>query len=308
MPSDPFLHPSFLFLKVAPPPISVHPAFAPECLLAAKKYCSRFPMVTAGRPSQCPFTIFTAEHCIYCVWCLIFSPDEKTFAFISFPTISIYDSKTGHLISGPSWCSFQSSWKASSSSSTMIIVAAALLQSDWYMIMDLQLDIFNSDSGQISRCGGWCTGVWHAVWGDGCRCHPTLSWQAISGCREDVRIRSPTLVWREINLPLWTLWKDGDYRISVLNSGIQPLRTTTRQPCTGFARTSNHVVILLSLQVWRLTRFELERAFPLDIEIPRFSFIYLARWHFQIWRYPWNYDNVQVSSFPPYQSRASLPV
>ena len=49
-------------------PIFVYPAFAPECLLAAKKSCPRFLIVTADRPSQWPFTIFTTEHYILYVY------------------------------------------------------------------------------------------------------------------------------------------------------------------------------------------------------------------------------------------------
>ena len=60
--------------------------FAPEHSLVAKKFSSKFPntlTVTEGRPAQWPFTIFTAEYDKYYVKCLVFSPDEKTFACIS---------------------------------------------------------------------------------------------------------------------------------------------------------------------------------------------------------------------------------
>ena len=78
--------------------------FAPEHSLVAEKFSSRFPntlTVTEGRPAQWPFTLFTAEHDEDSVDCLAFSPDEKTFASISYRNVYIYDSETGHLISGP---------------------------------------------------------------------------------------------------------------------------------------------------------------------------------------------------------------
>jgi len=78
--------------------------FAPEHSLVAKKFSSRFPntlTVAEGRPAQWPFTIFTAEHDNCSVRYLVFSPDEKTFAFISDEKIYICESETGHLISGP---------------------------------------------------------------------------------------------------------------------------------------------------------------------------------------------------------------
>jgi len=77
--------------------------FAPEHSLVTQKFSSRFPntlTVTEGRPAQWPFTLFTAEH-EGSVVCLVFSPDEKTFACISFRNVYICDSETGHLISGP---------------------------------------------------------------------------------------------------------------------------------------------------------------------------------------------------------------
>ena len=77
--------------------------FAPEHSLVTQKFSSRFPntlTVTEGRPAQWPFTLFTAEH-EGSVKCLVFSPDEKTFAFISYNSVYICDSETGHLISGP---------------------------------------------------------------------------------------------------------------------------------------------------------------------------------------------------------------
>ena len=77
--------------------------FAPEHSLVAQKFSSRFPntlTVTEGRPAQWPFTLFTAEHDEDSVECLVFLPDEKTFAFISYGNVYICDSETGHLISG----------------------------------------------------------------------------------------------------------------------------------------------------------------------------------------------------------------
>ena len=57
--------------------------FAPEHSLATEKFSSRFPntlTVTEGRPTQWPFTLFTAEHDKGSVDCFVFSPDEKMFA------------------------------------------------------------------------------------------------------------------------------------------------------------------------------------------------------------------------------------
>ena len=85
----------------------------PEQSLVATKFRSRFPntiVVTEGKPSQWPMTVFTAEHHKDWVCHLVFSPDESTFASISGDTFdSIYDgetmcvcdSETGHCISGP---------------------------------------------------------------------------------------------------------------------------------------------------------------------------------------------------------------
>ena len=77
--------------------------FAPEHSLVAQKFSSRFPntlAVTEGRPAQWPFTLFTAEH-EDSVERLVFSPDEKTFTFISEESVYVCDSETGHVISGP---------------------------------------------------------------------------------------------------------------------------------------------------------------------------------------------------------------
>jgi len=41
------------------------------------------------------------EHNKNSVECLVFSPDKKIFAFISYKNVYICDSETGHLISGP---------------------------------------------------------------------------------------------------------------------------------------------------------------------------------------------------------------
>jgi len=80
-------------------------SFVPERSLVATKFCSRFPntvVVTEGRPSQWPMTVFTAEHHKDSVRTLVFSPDESTFASISGDRIMcVCDSETGHCISGP---------------------------------------------------------------------------------------------------------------------------------------------------------------------------------------------------------------
>ena len=79
-------------------------SFAPEQSLVAKKFCSRFPntiVVTEGKPSQWPMTVFTAEHYEGWVCHLVFSPDESTFAFISSRIMRVCDSQTGHCVSGP---------------------------------------------------------------------------------------------------------------------------------------------------------------------------------------------------------------
>ena len=58
--------------------------------------------VIEGRLAQWPFTLFIVEHDKGFVNCLIFSPDEKIFVFISsFHKVYIYDSETGYLILGP---------------------------------------------------------------------------------------------------------------------------------------------------------------------------------------------------------------
>jgi len=84
--------------------------FSPEHSLVADKFCSRFPntlKIIEGRPVEWPMTIFTAEHHNDGVECIVFSPDEKTFASMSVPiqekiaTMYICDSETGHCISGP---------------------------------------------------------------------------------------------------------------------------------------------------------------------------------------------------------------
>ena len=80
-------------------------SFAPEQSLVAKKFRSRFPntvVVTEGKPSQWPMTVFTAEHHKDWVRHLFFSPDDSTFASISNDRIMcVCDSETSHCISGP---------------------------------------------------------------------------------------------------------------------------------------------------------------------------------------------------------------
>jgi len=80
-------------------------SFASEKSLVATKFRSRFPntiVVTEGKPSQWPMTVFTAEHHKNGVRHLVFSPDESTFASICDDEIMcVCDSETGHCISGP---------------------------------------------------------------------------------------------------------------------------------------------------------------------------------------------------------------
>jgi len=80
-------------------------SFAPKKSLVATEFRSRFPntiVVTEGKPSQWPMTVFTAEHHKDGVFCLVFSPDESTFASICGDKIMcVCDSETGHCISGP---------------------------------------------------------------------------------------------------------------------------------------------------------------------------------------------------------------
>ena len=79
-------------------------SFAPKKSLVATKFRSRFPntiVVTEGKPSQWPNTVFTAEHHKDGVRHLVFSPDESTFASISFGIMCVCDSETGHCILGP---------------------------------------------------------------------------------------------------------------------------------------------------------------------------------------------------------------
>ena len=74
-------------------------SFAPEQSLVATEFRSRFPntiVVTEGKPSQWPMTVFTAEHHKDGVHCLVFSPDESTFASISDDEIMcVCDSEIG---------------------------------------------------------------------------------------------------------------------------------------------------------------------------------------------------------------------
>ena len=80
-------------------------SFAPEKSLVATEFRSRFPntiVVTEGKPSQWPMTVFTAEHHKISVYHLVFLPDESTFAYIcDDQTMCVCDSETGHCISGP---------------------------------------------------------------------------------------------------------------------------------------------------------------------------------------------------------------
>jgi len=83
-------------------------SFAPEQSLVATKFRSRFPttvVVTEGKPSQWPMTVFTAEHHKSPVYRMVLSPDENTFASISRTNhkiiMCVCDSETGHCISGP---------------------------------------------------------------------------------------------------------------------------------------------------------------------------------------------------------------
>ena len=59
-------------------------------------------MISDGRPSQWPMTVFVAEHHKKWVKCIVLSPDEKTFASIADDAaMYVCDSQTGHCISGP---------------------------------------------------------------------------------------------------------------------------------------------------------------------------------------------------------------
>jgi len=94
--------------------------FAPEKSHVARKFRSRFPntfVVTQGKPSQWPMTVFTTEHGEYSVYNLAFSPDESIFLYRSRKLLPssesedfgyirdsdfryICDSETGHCILG----------------------------------------------------------------------------------------------------------------------------------------------------------------------------------------------------------------
>jgi len=79
-------------------------SFAPEQSLVVKKFRSRLPntvVVTEGKPSHWSMVVFTAEHHKDSVLSMVFSPDESTFASISFGIMCVCDSETGHCISGP---------------------------------------------------------------------------------------------------------------------------------------------------------------------------------------------------------------
>jgi len=119
-----FIRDAFRFILAFLIPISVSTPqiylsalpFAPTHSLVAEKFRPRFLntlMISDGRPSQWPMTVFVAEHHKDRVRCIALSPDEKTFASISAPhglstillrrkpTMYICDSETGHCISGP---------------------------------------------------------------------------------------------------------------------------------------------------------------------------------------------------------------
>jgi len=119
-----FIRDAFRFILAFLIPISVSAPqiylsalpFAPTHSLVAEEFRPRFPntlMISDGRPSQWPMTVFVAEHHKDRVRCIALSPDEKTFASISAPhglstillrrkpTMYVCDSETGHCISGP---------------------------------------------------------------------------------------------------------------------------------------------------------------------------------------------------------------
>ena len=58
-------------------------------------------MLAEGKPSQWPMVVFSAEHHKGRVRLMVFSPDESTFASISFGILCVCGSETGHCISGP---------------------------------------------------------------------------------------------------------------------------------------------------------------------------------------------------------------
>jgi len=81
--------------------------FTPECSVVGGKFRPRFPntlTISDGRPSQWPMNIFVAEHDKDPVQCVVFSPDDKTFVYMSVSSMIasyVCDSETGHCISGP---------------------------------------------------------------------------------------------------------------------------------------------------------------------------------------------------------------
>jgi len=82
--------------------------FTPERSLVGEEFCPRFPntlTISDGRPSQWPKNIFVAEYHKDPVYCIVLSPDEKTFVSTSLSsyiiTSYVCDSETGHCISGP---------------------------------------------------------------------------------------------------------------------------------------------------------------------------------------------------------------
>jgi len=78
-------------------------SFVSEQSLVIKKFCSRLSntvVITEGKPSHWSMVVFTAEYHKDSVLTMVFSPDESTFASISFGIMCICDSETGHCISG----------------------------------------------------------------------------------------------------------------------------------------------------------------------------------------------------------------
>jgi len=107
-----FIHDALRFISAFIIPISQRAShvylsalpFAPEESLVARKFCPRVPntlVITQGKPSQWPMVVFTAEHHKDRVRHMVFSPDESTFASISWSALYVCDSETGHCVSGP---------------------------------------------------------------------------------------------------------------------------------------------------------------------------------------------------------------
>jgi len=107
-----FIHDALRFVSAFFIPISQRAShvylsallFAPEQSHVARKFCPRVPntlAITQGKPSQWPMVVFTAEHHNTYVRYLVFSLNESTFASITYQTMYVCDSETGHRISGP---------------------------------------------------------------------------------------------------------------------------------------------------------------------------------------------------------------